>query len=97
MPYKFVIIGVLAFLLTAFAPVISPVGGATAAYAESISRIVVEGNQRVESSTVISYLRVSEGDAFDSEKIDESVKALFQTGLFADVQVFRCCLRSSPG
>lgn len=89
MPYKFVIIGVLAFLLTAFAPVISPVGGATAAYAESISRIVVEGNQRVESSTVISYLRVSEGDAFDSEKIDESVKALFQTGLFADVQVFR--------
>jgi outer membrane protein insertion porin family len=89
MRYKFVIIGLMAFLMTALAPVIAPAALSVSAYAESISRIVVEGNQRVEESTVLSYLRVKPGDAFDSEVIDESVKALFQTGLFADVQVFQ--------
>ncbi len=59
------------------------------ALAQSISAIVVEGNQRVETDTVLSYMQVSPGEPFDSLKIDESVKVLFQTGLFADVQVFR--------
>jgi outer membrane protein insertion porin family len=61
----------------------------TAAHAQSVGRIVVEGNQRVEDDTVLSYMQISPGDVFDEEKIDESVKALFQTGLFADVRVFR--------
>ena len=59
------------------------------ALAQSISAIIVEGNQRVETDTVLSYMQVSPGEPFDSLKIDESVKVLFQTGLFADVQVFR--------
>jgi outer membrane protein insertion porin family len=59
------------------------------AEAQSVGRIAVEGNQRVEDETVLSYMQISPGDAFDEEKIDESVKALFQTGLFSDVRVFR--------
>lgn len=59
------------------------------AFAQSISAIVVEGNQRVETDTVLSYMQVSPGEPFNSLKIDESVKVLFQTGLFADVQVFK--------
>lgn len=89
MRYKFVIIGFLAFLMSALAPVVVPFAAPTPAYAESIASIVIEGNQRVENSTILSYLRVQRGDQFDSEAIDESVKALFQTGLFADVQVFQ--------
>lgn len=55
----------------------------------AIRRIVVEGNQRIESSTVISYLLVRPGDPFNAERIDVSLKALFATGLFADVQVLQ--------
>ena len=59
------------------------------AYAQVVSSIVVEGNQRVEADTVLSYLQLSPGESMDSDKIDASVKALFQTGLFADVQISR--------
>lgn len=51
----------------------------------TIQGVVVEGNQRIEPSTVISYLTIGPGDAFDPAKIDASLKVLFATGLFADV------------
>ena len=82
-------VGVLAFVLTALAPVAGPSAFVSAAHAQTISRITVEGNQRVETETVLSYMQVSPGDPFNSGKIDESVKALFRTGLFSDVQMFR--------
>ncbi len=53
----------------------------------AIRRIVVEGNQRIEPSTITSYLLVRPGDVFDPERIDLSLKTLFATGLFADVQI----------
>lgn len=52
-----------------------------------ISRILVEGNQRIEARTVLSYLLVKPGDAFDQERIGLSVRALGATGLFADIQI----------
>src|SRR5262249_3665437 len=52
-----------------------------------IRRIVVEGNQRIEPATITSYLLVHPGDTFDPERIDLSLKTLFATGLFADVQI----------
>jgi outer membrane protein insertion porin family len=51
-----------------------------------IGRILVEGNQRIESRTVLSYLLVRPGDVFDEERIGLSVRALGATGLFADIQ-----------
>jgi outer membrane protein insertion porin family len=53
----------------------------------AIRRIVVEGNQRIEPATISSYLLVRPGDTFDAERIDLSLKTLFATGLFADVQI----------
>jgi outer membrane protein insertion porin family len=53
----------------------------------AIRRIVVEGNQRIEAATITSYLLVRPGDTFDPERIDLSLKTLFATGLFADVQI----------
>ena len=52
-----------------------------------IGRILVEGNQRIEARTVLSYLLVRPGDAFDEERIGLSVRALGATGLFADIQI----------
>jgi outer membrane protein insertion porin family len=84
---RFVIVcfWVLAFSLAG--PAVAPL--TPAAEAQTINQIVVEGTQRVEQETVLSYMQLSRGQTFDAEKIDESVKALFQTGLFSDVQVFR--------
>lgn len=53
----------------------------------AIRRVVVEGNQRIEPATIASYLQVGPGDTFDPERIDLSIKTLFATGLFADVQI----------
>ena len=63
--------------------------GLTSAQAQdpnrTISRIEVVGNQRIEAGTVISYLTVRPGDPFDPARLNESLKALVNTGLFADV------------
>jgi outer membrane protein insertion porin family len=54
-----------------------------------IREIRVVGNKRVEPETVRSYLRFSTGDAYDAGKVDQSVQALFATGLFSDVRIDR--------
>ncbi|NIY74197.1 outer membrane protein assembly factor BamA [Thalassospira sp. HF15] len=74
---------VIAALLGGTAPLIVPV----AVHAQSglIRDIEVEGNRRIESATVNAYLTVAPGDAYDVQKINNSLKALFSTGLFADV------------
>ena len=59
------------------------------AAAQAIRDIRVAGNRRVEPETVRSYLQFSVGDAYDAGKVDRSLKALFQTGLFADVRIDR--------
>src|SRR6478752_4007912 len=56
------------------------------AVAQTASSIVVEGNRRVEADTIRSYFRVGPGERLDALKADEGVKALFATGLFADVR-----------
>src|SRR3954463_7834831 len=56
------------------------------AVAQTASSIAVEGNRRVEADTVRSYFRVGPGERLDPIKADEGVKALFATGLFADVR-----------
>ena len=58
-------------------------------YAENavINDIQVTGNQRIEASTIISYLSITKGEPYDSKKIDKSLKQLFQTGLFEDISI----------
>jgi outer membrane protein insertion porin family len=55
----------------------------------AIREIRVVGNRRVEPETVRSYLKFNIGDAYDPGRVDESLKALFATGLFADVRIDR--------
>src|SRR6516162_3231980 len=54
-----------------------------------IRDIRVAGNKRVEPETVRSYLRFTVGDPYDPGKVDQSIKALFATGLFSDVRIDR--------
>jgi len=62
------------------------------AYAQGndlIREVAVQGTQRVERETVRSYLLLQEGDPFDPRRVDQSLKSLFATGLFADVSITR--------
>ncbi len=60
----------------------------TSAHAQSVIRqIQVTGNRRVEATTVRSYLEFSEGDRYDDARANASLRALFATGLFADVNI----------
>ncbi len=52
-----------------------------------ISAIEVSGNRRVEPETVRSYLQFSTGSVYEPALVDQSLRALFGTGLFADVQI----------
>lgn len=54
-----------------------------------IQSIQVDGNQRIEQGTILSYMLVSPGDGFDPDRLDRSVKTLFATGLFQDVSLTR--------
>ncbi len=54
-----------------------------------IAAIVVSGNRRIESDTITSYMVVQPGSPFDPERINESLKTLYATGLFSSVTITR--------
>jgi outer membrane protein insertion porin family len=56
---------------------------------EVIRAIDVRGNQRIEADTIRSYMLLQPGDRFDSDRQDRSLRTLFATGLFRDVQIGR--------
>lgn len=58
-------------------------------FAQAVSQIIVQGNQRVEAETVRAYLTIKPGEAYSAAKVDESLKALYATGLFSDVKINR--------
>ena len=67
----------------------APLNTAAAQSGGTVNEIVVQGNQRIEKGTVRSYLLLQKGDRFDNRRIDQSLKSLFATGLFADVTIKR--------
>jgi outer membrane protein insertion porin family len=52
-----------------------------------IREIKVAGTKRLEPETVKAHLTFAAGERYDAHKADESVKALFATGLFSDVHI----------
>lgn len=54
---------------------------------QAIRQILVEGNQRVEADTVLSYLLIQPGQVADPRLVNLSIQTLFATGLFTDVQI----------
>jgi outer membrane protein insertion porin family len=59
----------------------------TGVIAGPISEIRVEGTQRIAAETVRAYVTAQPGAVADADEIDRSLKALFATGLFADVVI----------
>ncbi len=57
------------------------------AEAATVSRIEVRGNRRVDADTIRTQVGISPGQSFSNADLDEAVKRLFATGLFADVSI----------
>ncbi len=76
-------------ILIWLAAVVLVLACALPARAEAIRDIKVEGNQRIETATVLSYLEIRKGDEFDTGSMDRALKNLYATGLFADVSLFQ--------
>ncbi len=67
-------------------PVVPP---QAAPAADPISDIQVEGTERIDPVTIKSYLGLKPGDNFADRSLDRGLKALYNTGLFADVRLRR--------
>lgn len=52
-----------------------------------VNRIIVRGNQRIDQTTILSYLPIQPGDTVDPAVLDVAVRTLTRTQLFADVQL----------
>ena len=53
----------------------------------AIRSIRVEGAQRVEPETVLSYTKLRAGQPFTNESLDQAIKDLYASNLFADVSI----------
>jgi outer membrane protein insertion porin family len=82
--------GLLAALVIFAMPVAAAVAielVSSSALAQSVESIQVEGNRRVESSTIRSYFKPGPGGRLDQGHIDDGLKGLIETGLFQDVRI----------
>jgi outer membrane protein insertion porin family len=61
-------------------PAAVPMGG-------TIRAIAVTGTQRLEPDTVLSYTKLRVGQAYTQESLDQALRDLYETELFADVQI----------
>lgn len=59
----------------------------TPAGAEILKNVSVKGTQRLENTTIMSYLQVQQGQNLTAADLDKATKTLFETGLFSDVTV----------
>jgi outer membrane protein insertion porin family len=73
----------------ASAPIPPPTAPAAAAIApvQTIKAITVDGSQRLEQDTVLSYTKLRIGAAYTRETLDAALKDLYASELFADVQI----------
>lgn len=79
------LIGSLCLLLLALT--VPTAGSDAQLLGDRLRDIRVEGAQRIEADTIRSYMSLRAGDPIEPGKLDKSLKALFETGLFADVTI----------
>ncbi len=89
MRMKFSLVGLLVAVLSFSLPLSAGFMSLSVSAQAATNNVIIEGTQRVERETILSYLQFGPNEAVSSEKIDASIKTLFQTGLFSDVKITR--------
>ncbi|SCW67562.1 Beta-barrel assembly machine subunit BamA [Sphingobium faniae] len=69
------------------APAAAPTAPPAMAPAGTIRSLTVTGQQRLEPTTVLSYTKLRLGEPFTQESLDQALRDLYETELFADVQI----------
>lgn len=80
----------ISFALLAFASLPTVTGFSDKASAQDGSAeqaVVIRGNRRIESETILSYMNIEAGQVVRAEDLNLAVRRLFDTGLFKDVQI----------
>ncbi len=65
----------------------APAAAQDAPVVSNVQRILVEGAQRVDDSTIQAYMTVQIGEPATAAQINESLRRLLDTGLFQDVTI----------
>ncbi|WP_019514827.1 outer membrane protein assembly factor BamA [Sphingomonas sp. Mn802worker] len=65
----------------------APTPAATPAPSGVIKSLRVEGTQRIEPETALSYTKLRQGQPYNNETLDQALKDLLASDLFADVQI----------
>jgi outer membrane protein insertion porin family len=81
------LLAALIMLTTPFAATLAVGLVASPASAQTVDSIEVQGNRRVESSTIRSYFKAGPNGKLDQGHIDDGLKGLIETGLFQDVKI----------
>ena len=74
-------------MLAQTTPAPAPATAAPAPEQRTIHSIVVHGNQRLEPETIRAYANLSPGQTYTAETLDQALKDLYATQLFADVTI----------
>ena len=53
----------------------------------TIEKIVIVGNKRISSETILYYISSSEGSPFDEERLERDFLSLWNTGFFEEVRI----------
>lgn len=78
--------GGLAFFL-AITGVTVTVPHVAVAQSYAFQRIEIEGTQRIEAATILSYLGIAQGEAVSAAQLNDGYQRLVGSGLFEDVQI----------
>ena len=69
---------VLIFIVLLFFPI-------KGAFTTIVNKVFIEGNQRIENSTILSYLDIKKNKEISEEDLNNVFKDLFATELFSDI------------
>ena len=69
------------------APAATPTAASAVAPQGTVRAITVNGTQRLEPDTVLSYTKLRVGQPYTQESLDQALRDLYETELFADVQI----------
>ena len=58
-----------------------------ASYSKNYENIIVNGNERISSETILVFSEISDGKSLDENSINEILKKLYKSGFFKDVSV----------
>ncbi|WP_298570900.1 outer membrane protein assembly factor BamA [uncultured Aliiroseovarius sp.] len=77
--------GLAIFLAISAVTVVAPKPATAQAY--SFSRVEIEGTQRIEAATILSYLGIAQGEVVSAAALNDGYQRLVGSGLFEDVQI----------